>query len=396
LAGVLDFYDNNKRLINMVLGVVLLLATLILLLPIIAEQKPSRMVQSTITGLLVGSVYSLIALGIVIINKASGVFNFAHGLMMLFGAMIFYTFFSSANVNPLAAGLMAFATVFIVLTMNGIADLRDTRRLMIGLVIGLFLTGFMSLPGRDLQFLRAIVGGLVGSVLVGLCVERFAIRPLIGQPLFASVLMTLAVSEFLLGITQMTWGSVELPLQLFAWMDGAGIPKNIIWEAETILGGAVRVRTDLLLVLILALLSFGAFVLFFRYTSVGLAMRATAENQQLAQSVGLRVRFILAVAWGIAALLATIGGVLQGGATSLSLNMPLLALRAFPAVLLGGLESIGGALVGGLVIGLVQEWANLLFPGTQAGTELAPYVVLMIVLVIRPDGLFGEKRIERI
>lgn len=396
MAGVLDFYDNNKRLINMVLGVVLLLATLILLLPIIAEQKPSRMVQSTITGLLVGSVYSLIALGIVIINKASGVFNFAHGLMMLFGAMIFYTFFSSANVNPLAAGLMAFATVFIVLTMNGIADLRDTRRLMIGLVIGLFLTGFMSLPGRDLQFLRAIVGGLVGSVLVGLCVERFAIRPLIGQPLFASVLMTLAVSEFLLGITQMTWGSVELPLQLFAWMDGAGIPKNIIWEAETILGGAVRVRTDLLLVLILALLSFGAFVLFFRYTSVGLAMRATAENQQLAQSVGLRVRFILAVAWGIAALLATIGGVLQGGATSLSLNMPLLALRAFPAVLLGGLESIGGALVGGLVIGLVQEWANLLFPGTQAGTELAPYVVLMIVLVIRPDGLFGEKRIERI
>src|SRR5262249_7651637 len=135
---------------------------------------------------------------------------------------------------------------------------------------------------------------------------------------------------------------------------------------------------------------------FFRYTSVGLAMRATAENQQLAQSVGLRVRFILAVAWGIAALLAAVGGVLQGGATSLSLNMPLLALRAFPAVLLGGLESSPGALIGGLVIGLVQEWANFLFPGTQAGTELAPYVVLMIVLIIRPDGLFGEKRIERI
>lgn len=396
MAGIVEFYDNHKRLINQVFGAAVLLVILIVLLPIIAEQKPSRMVQSTITGLLVGSVYALIALGIVIINKASGVFNFAHGLMMLFGAMIFYTFFSSANVNPLAVGLMAFATVFIVLTMNGLADLRDTRRLAIGVVVGLILTGLMSLPGRDLQFVRAVIGGLVGSVLVGLCVERFAIRPLIGQPLFASVLMTLAVSEFLLGITQITWGSVELPLQIFAWMDSANIPKNIIWEAETLLGGAVRVRTDLLLVLVLALLSFGAFVLFFRYTSVGLAMRATAENQQLAQSVGLRVRFILAVAWGIAALLATIGGVLQGGATSLSLNMPLLALRAFPAVLLGGLESIGGALVGGLVIGLVQEWANLLFPGAQAGTELAPYLVLMIVLVIRPDGLFGEKRIERI
>jgi branched-chain amino acid transport system permease protein len=90
------------------------------------------------------------------------------------------------------------------------------------------------------------------------------------------------------------------------------------------------------------------------------------------------------------------GGVLQGGATSLSLNMPLLALLAFPAVLLGGLDSITGALVGGLVIGLIQEWANLLFPGTQAGVELAPYLVLMVVLVIRPDGLFGQKRIERI
>jgi branched-chain amino acid transport system permease protein len=126
-------------------------------------------------------------------------------------------------------------------------------------------------------------------------------------------------------------------------------------------------------------------------------MRASAENQTLAQSIGLRVRIILAVAWGIAAILAGTAGVLQGGATNLDVgNMPLLALRAFPAVLLGGLESVSGALVGGLVIGLVQEWANLLFRGTNAGTELAPYVVLMIVLIIRPEGLFGEKRIERI
>ena len=141
------------------------------------------------------------------------------------------------------------------------------------------------------------------------------------------------------------------------------------------------------------------------YAALGLAaaafvalagMPADIVPQKLAQSVGLRVRVILGVAWAIAALLATVAGVLQGGATSLSLNMPLLALRAFPAVLLGGLESVPGALVGGLIIGLVQEYANLLFPGTQAGTELAPYLVLMVVLVIRPDGLFGQKRIERI
>ncbi|MCA9908521.1 MAG: branched-chain amino acid ABC transporter permease, partial [Anaerolineae bacterium] len=158
----------------------------------------------------------------------------------------------------------------------------------------------------------------------------------------------------------------------------------------------VIVRTELLIAFLLALISFVAFVAFFQFTSVGLAMRATAENQKLAHSVGLRVRVILGVAWAIAALLATVAGVLQGGATSLSLNMPLLALRAFPAVLLGGLESVPGALIGGLIIGLVQEYANLLFPGTQAGTELAPYLLLMVVLVIRPDGLFGQKRIERI
>jgi len=254
----------------------------------------------------------------------------------------------------------------------------------------------MTLPGREYQFVRSVVGGVVGAVLVGLCVERFAIRPLIGQPLFASVLMTLALDQILVGITQMTWGSVELPLAIFNNLEQMGIPANIRFELEA-LGGNMNVRTPLLFVFMLSLLAFGAFVAFFRYTNVGLAMRATAENQQLAQSVGLRVRYILAVAWGIAALLAMVGGVLQGGATSLNLNMRFLALRAFPAVLLGGLESVGGALVGGLIIGLVQELSSTLFgTGTQIGTEFMPYLVLMIVLVVRPDGLFGEKRIERI
>jgi len=228
--------------------------------------------------------------------------------------------------------------------------------------------------------------------------ERFAIRPLIGQPLFAAVLMTLAVNELLHGFTQLLWGSVEIPLQVFNGVASLGIPypTEIINASDTFLDGRVIINTQLTIAFILSLAAFAAFVAFFRYTNVGLAMRATAEDQQLAQSVGLRVRFILAVAWAIAALLATVAGVLQGGATSLSQNLPLIALSAFPAVLLGGLESIGGAFVGGLVIGLAQEWANLMFPGTQAGTELAPYLVLMIVLIIRPDGLFGQKRIERI
>jgi branched-chain amino acid transport system permease protein len=237
---------------------------------------------------------------------------------------------------------------------------------------------------------------VLGGVLLGLVVERFTIRPLIGQPLFAMVLMTLAIGELLRGATQLTWGSVEIPLQIFSGEDGASLPTIKLEGLREALGGLVVIQPGLLISFGLALLAFLAFVLFFQFTNVGLAMRASAENQRLAQAVGLRVRVILAAAWAIAALLATTGGVLQGGAASLSQNMPLLALLAFPAVLLGGLESVSGALIGGLVIGVIEKMADLLFPGLQAGTELAPYLALMIVLVFRPDGLFGQKRIERI
>jgi branched-chain amino acid transport system permease protein len=256
------------------------------------------------------------------------------------------------------------------------------------------LTLVAQLPGPEWRLARALVGGAVGAVFMGLVTERVAIRPLIGQPLFATILMTLAVGELLHGATQMIWGSVDIALPVFQ-----GIFDRPTWMIEgrgTLLDGNVIIDNQLVIVFGLACVTFIAFLLFFNYTNVGLAMRATAENQRLAQSVGLRVRAILAIAWAIAALLATVGGVLQGSATGLSQNMPLIALSAFPAVLLGGLESIGGAFVGGIVIGLAQEWANFIFPGTQAGTDLAPYVVLMVVLIVRPGGLFGQRRIERI
>jgi branched-chain amino acid transport system permease protein len=377
---------------------IVLILVLAWLGPIAADRAPYRLIQTTITGILVGGVYALVALGIVIINKASGVFNFAHGYMMLAGGLIFYSFFSTSNISPLAAGALALITVLVVLTADSWRTLQNPRNLALGAGVVVALTILMTIGGPELRLVRALVGAVVGAVLLGLVIERFTIRPLIGQPLFTAVLMTLAIAEVLHGGTQMLWGSVEIPLQIFAGIGQLGIPTPTIRidASDTFLAGRIIINTQLLIAFVLALIAFAAFVAFFRYTNVGLAMRATAENQQLAQSVGLRVRIILAVAWAIAALLAMVAGVLQGGATSLSQNLPLLALSAFPAVLLGGLESVEGALIGGLVIGLAQEWANLLFPGTQAGTELAPYVVLMIVLVIRPDGLFGQKRIERI
>ncbi len=385
---------DNQKLVTWLVWGVILIGAILWLAPIIGAQRSYRLVQSTITGVLVGGVYALIALGIVVINKASGVFNFAHGWMMLAGGLIFYSFFSAVPISPIAAGVLALATMFMALTTNGWRSLREPRTHLIGIGTGVVVTLILSVLPPGWEMIRAVIGAGLGAVLIGLVAERFAIRPLIGQPLFAMVLMTLALSELLHGFTQLIWGSVELPLSLFAGLSEIGIPSPI--RITEVLDGPLIIRTELLIAFALSLAAFGAFVAFFRFTSVGLAMRATAENQKLGQAVGLRVRAILAVAWAIASLLGGVAGILQGAATSLSLNMPLLALRAFPAVLLGGLESIPGALIGGLAIGLVQEWANLLFPGSQAGTELAPYVVLMIVLVIRPDGLFGQKRIERI
>lgn len=360
--------------------------------------RPGRLVESVVRGLLIGGIYSLVALGIVIINKASGVFNFAHGYMMLLGGLIFHAFFSTQQVSVGAAAIFSAFVILITVTLSGWRALRDMRRVGIGVAAGVVLTIILSLPGQDWQLLRAFVGGAAGAVAVGFAVERFTIRPLIGQPLFTSVLMTLAVGELLHGFTQLVWGSVEIPLPVFDVLKRAGLPNRITIEGkETWMQVDFNLNLELIVAFILSVVAFLGFVLFFRYTNVGLAMRATAENQQLAQSVGLRVRVILAVAWGIASLLAAAAGVLQAGSsTGLSQNMPGIAFYAFPAVLLGGLDSVGGAFVGGLVIGLVQELSKRLFPGLQVDTELAPYLLLMLVLVIRPDGLFGQKRIERI
>jgi branched-chain amino acid transport system permease protein len=390
------FIDQNRRYLTWLAYLIAAIVLVLWLGPLIGSKNPARWVQTTITGVLVGGIYSLIALGIVVINKASGVFNFAHGGMMLLGGLIFYSFFSSGQVSLLAAVALATLTVLLVLTMTSWRDLLKPRQALIGIGTIIVLTLLMSISGQELKLVRAIAGAATGAVLLGLVIERFTIRPLIGQPLFAMVLMTLAIGRLLQGFTQLTWGSVELPLQVFTNPDGTGFSTIKLTDLQETLGGVVIIKPELLIAFALALASYVGFVLFFQFTNVGLAMRATAENQRLAQSIGLRVRGILAIAWAIAALLATIGGVLQGGVTNLSSNLPLLALSAFPAVLLGGLESITGALVGGIIIGLLQEWANLLFQGTQAGTELAPYLVLMVVLVVKPDGLFGQKRIERI
>ncbi|NJL94468.1 MAG: branched-chain amino acid ABC transporter permease [Anaerolineae bacterium] len=399
------------------------------------------LVQLTLNGVLVGGVYALVALGIVVVNKASGVFNFAHGYLMLAGALIFWQAYSATPSLGFAA-LLAGMAGFMAFTMLGYNPNTEDKRLSrlgrlrqqathrrfwvgVGMGLGVALLLFWLLRNleSDVQFiitwragiLRGAISAVIGSTVIGLVVERFAIRPLLGKPLLTLVMMTLAVGLLIQGITALIWGTQQNPLPIFTsetmtirqqiapgvfvdnTLPGEPLP-NYTLPTRDLLGEDLSFTRNLVWGFGIALLGFVGFVAFFQLTPLGLAMRAAAENQMLAQSVGLRVRTLLAVAWAIAAVMAMAAGVIQGTGAGVGVSaivIPPLAFRAFPAVLLGGLESITGALVGGILIGVVEVLATGLID-SATGQEFAPFAVLMVVLLIRPDGLFGERRVERV
>ncbi len=300
-------------------------------------------VQWFITGLLVGGIYSLVALGLVLIYKASSIFNFAHGWLMLMGGLVCWSFFQQLG-WPLWVSILA---------------------------------------------------ALVVAIIVGLITERVTLRPLIGQPVLTTIMMTLALAQLFQGIVMFIWGANPHPLPIF--VNDAGLPMPPLkLPTAAFLGADIILKVQLVWSFVIAMIGFGIFAFFFRFTKTGLSMRAAAEDHQLAQSVGLSVRRIFGLAWAIAATVAAAAGIVQGAGTGLDpIAVPTMALRAFPAVLLGGLESVPGAIVGGLTIGVVETMTSG-YIGTSTGQELAPFLVLMLVLIIRPDGLFGQKRIERI
>ena len=291
--------------------------------------------QFLATGLLTGGIYSLIALGLVLIYKSSRVFNFAQGHMLMVGAFVAWWFTDQFGLDVWLA---------------------------FGAAIGV-------------------------AVVMGLLIERLALRALIGQPILATIMMTLGLAQVLQGGTIIGFGAMQRSLpQMF--------------PLQPIILGDVRLKMNLVIAFGIAMLGFALFVLFFRYTRWGLAMRAAAEDHQLARSVGLRVPRIFGLAWAIASVVATVGGVLLASMSGVELNLSIIALKAFPAVLFGGLESIPGAIIGGLTVGVIENLvgglpADATIRALHLG-EVAPYVFMLIVLWFRPDGLFGLKRIERI
>ncbi|MCA9971705.1 MAG: branched-chain amino acid ABC transporter permease [Anaerolineales bacterium] len=310
--------------------------------------------QFAMTGLLNGGPIALIALGIVLVFKSSEIFNFAHGQMLLIGAMA--TWWFSAD------------------------------------------------DGLGLPLWAAVIAALAVSILLGLLIERLTLRPMTGQPLLSIILMTLALGQFLQGMTILTFGTTQrnFPV-IFSITDPYRITLPFTYNDNPIV---VILKQNLVWSFVVAMVCVAVLMLFFQYTRTGLAMRATAEDHETAQSVGIRINRVFGVSWAIAGIIASIGGILIATASGLDLSLSFVVLAAFPAVLLGGLESIPGAVVGGLLIGLAQGLVGLpnndFFMGPEVAqairnsTEIVPYVILLVVLVIRPDGLFGQKRIERI
>ena len=284
--------------------------------------------QLIVSGLLVGGVYAFIALGIVLVFKATGVFNFAAGHIMALGAFLAYLLMVQIGL-PVWAG---------------------------------------------------IIIAVLAAAVIGILVERLALRRLIGQPHMSALMATLALAYFLQGVMLAVWEGKVLILPQF--IPTGSVTTGIIVDAE------------LLWPFVIVMILFGAFAIFFAKTKVGLGMRATAEDHYLAQLKGINVKFVFAVTWAIAAALGAVAGILLGHRLGVSMQLVFVGFRIIPVVLLGGLNSIAGAVAGGLIIGVVERLtAGFADPWLM---NISPFIVLLIVMLIRPEGLFGQKRIERV
>lgn len=289
--------------------------------------------QLVMSGIMTGGIYALIALGFVVVWKATGVFNFAQGEIVMVSAYI------------------CWALV-----------------VQLGLPLGVsFLLTFLIAAG------------------IGLLVERFALRPLIGQPVLAAMMVTLALIAVLDGLVTVIWGSRQEVLPDF-------FPRQPLHL------GSIMISQQLLVGFGIALALFVLFVLFFQRSKMGLGMRATAEDHQVSMSLGIRVSTSFAMSWVIACIVAAVGGILLGSINGVNMNLGFLGLKAFPVVILGGLDSIQGAIVAGLLVGVLEKLATgYIDPFVGGGfAEIFPFIILLFVLLVRPYGLFGTKKIERI
>jgi len=293
----------------------------------------TEFLQLLISGLMEGGLYALLAASIVLVYKSTQVASLAHGQILAFGAIFLYIFLATLHLPLVIALILAFAA----------------------------------------------------TALMGLLIERTTLRPLIGQPLFSSFLVTFAVFMLFDGIFQLIVKGGTLTIPHFL-------------PAGTLHAGALMVPAGQLCSFIAALILFGILGLMFRYTKVGLGLRASAENHQLARSTGISVKQIFSTSWVISALVACVAGIATANVTDIYYTLPQMGIKGLIVALFGGLESIPGALIGGIILGILENLsAGYLDPVVGGGLkEVAAYIMLLLILLIKPYGLFGLVRIERI
>jgi len=299
-------------------------------------------VEVLISGLMAGVLYSLVALGFVLIFKASGVFNFAQGSMVLFAALSF---------------------------VRLLDILKDTFAPML---LSLAITIAM-------------------MIVLALVVERLVLRPLVNQPAISLFMATLGIAYFLDGFGQSLWGSDIYTLDV-------GIPKEPMLLFESVFDGGVLISSEDLVAALVAGVLVATLAVFFQRTRIGRALRAVADDHQAAQSVGIPLNYIWVIVWSVAGLVALVAGIIWGSKLGVQFSLALIALKALPVLILGGFESVLGAIIGGLIIGAGEKLSEIyLGPYIGGGIEYwFAYMLALVFLLFRPQGLFGEVHIDRV
>jgi len=304
--------------------------------------------ETLLGGLMAGMLYSLVALGFVLIYKASGVFNFAQGAMVLFAALAMARFaewipaWTGLN-NPVLTTLAAF-----------------------------------------------VLAGLIMFVVAWL-IERLALRHLVNQEGTTLLMATLGISYFLDGIGQTLFGSDIYKIDI-------GMPKEPIFVLDSMFHGGILINKEDLYAALIAALLVAGLSLFFQKTTTGRALRAVADDHQAAQSIGIPLNRIWVIVWCVAGVVALVAGMIWGSKLGVQFSLTTVALRALPVVILGGLTSVPGAIIGGLIIGVGEKLSEVfLGPYVGGGIEIwFAYVLALVFLLFRPQGLFGEKIIDRV
>ena len=298
-----------------------------------------KFLQLSFAGIAQGATYALVALGFVIIYKATHVINFAQGGFVVLGAFLAYNFTQT----------------------------------------------------WDLPFFVSALIALVITAAIGISVEALILRRMVGQPVFAVIMITIGLLIIINQIVTRVWGFTDLDM---------GDP----WGIDTIEAGDLVMRVKDLWTIGITAVVLGGFFLFFRLSTLGVAMRATALDQEAALAQGISARTVFAASWGLSGFIAALAGVMLGsGAGAVNIGIGFVALAAFPAMILGGLDSPGGAVVGGVIIGLAQLWtagyqSESWWPAWTGDNfhVVMPYIVMIIILLVRPYGLFGTKEVRRV